>query len=242
MESDDAGNRAIQRKGGFCGKGFVQDLHTAGSRSAVDDVDGRPWNARQFLVLPKQGRPGFEQTDIQTVITALAIQHGDQLIKARGTTGSGKGEAAGDTIKGVSVSDHDAQSGAVGNLFRDAQRGLLDQWGTAIRVQQNADADSFTGLGLAFLEPGTLQVERLTAGHAVHAKGDVVNDGNFEIIEKEPRKNILHAESDGQTVRNGDIARGIGVFYLYRSVAFEENLRGEAQRAAFAVNRVLGQS
>src|SRR5207247_9454377 len=101
-----AGTRLAQHRGG------------AGSGAAVKEIERRERKVRQFLVVPKKRGSRYEETDVKTVVPALAIQEGDELIEARrAATGAGKGEAARGTIQKISVADQDTQGGAARNLF-----------------------------------------------------------------------------------------------------------------------------
>src|SRR5258708_34954383 len=82
IQGDDAGDGASERDGSFTGQRFAQHLDAAGSGAAVDDVDLRERNVRQFLVVPKKRRSRNEETDVKAVVPALAIQERNELIQA----------------------------------------------------------------------------------------------------------------------------------------------------------------
>src|SRR5260370_847163 len=84
IQGDDAGDGASERDGSFTGQRFAQHLDAAGSGAAVDDVDLRERNVRQFLVIPKERGGWRKQTNVEAVGAALAIQRGDKLIEAVG--------------------------------------------------------------------------------------------------------------------------------------------------------------
>ncbi len=69
-------------------------------------------------------------------------------------------------------------------------------------MQQDPHTEGFAGSGFALFEPGAVDDERLPAGSAFDAKRDVLDVGNLEGVDEETGENILHAEGDGQAVRN----------------------------------------
>src|SRR5439155_957377 len=78
--------------------------------------------------------------------------------------------AARGTIQKISVADQDTQGGAARNLFRDANGGFFHTGGATIRPQQDANAKSLTGSGLAFFQPRAFNGERFSARDAFYAE------------------------------------------------------------------------
>ena len=154
IQGYDAGDGASERDGSFTGQRFAEYLDGAGSGAAINNVDLRERNVGQFLVIPKERRGRSEQTNIQTIVAALAIQQGNELVQAVGAAaGSGKSETARSTIQQIGVADQDAQHGASGSLFRNPHSSFFHAGRAAIRTKEDTHAKSLTGSGFAFFEP-----------------------------------------------------------------------------------------
>ena len=129
--------------GRFAGQGFAQDLDSAGSGPAVDDVDLGERDVGEFFVVPDDGRGRSEEAYVEAIVAALAIQQGNELVEAGGATAAAaKREAARGAIQQVAIGDQNAQRGAAGSLVGDADGGFFHVRRAAIRAQQNAHAKS----------------------------------------------------------------------------------------------------
>ena len=73
IEGDHPSYGAAKRDGRFAGKRFTQNLDGARSGAAVDDINLRERNVREFFVVPKNRRRRREKAYIQAVVAALAI-------------------------------------------------------------------------------------------------------------------------------------------------------------------------
>src|SRR6202011_2545878 len=113
---DYAGDRAAERDRGFARERFAQHLDAAGSRLAIDYVNLREGNVGELFVVPNDGRRGHEESDVQAVVAALAIEQGNELVEARRPAGASEGKAARGAIEGLAIGHENAQRGAARNL------------------------------------------------------------------------------------------------------------------------------
>src|SRR5258708_28015477 len=184
VQGNYAGNGSAQRYRRFAGQGFAKDLDAAGSGSAVDHIDLRQGNVREFLVFPKDGRRRHEQADVKAIVAALAIEDGDELVEPGRPACAAERESTRGAVEGVAVSDEDAQCGAARELVANADGGFFNAGCAAIRIQENSHAQGFAGSGFALFEPGAIDSEGLAAGNTFDAKRDALDLRNFEILYK----------------------------------------------------------
>src|SRR5580693_5846117 len=117
VERYDARNRAGQLHGRFAGERFAQNLNCSRRRTPVDYIDLRKWRVGQLFVVPKNRRRRHEESDVESIVAALAIQQRNKLIESRRPAAAGKLKSARRAIEQVAVSHHHTQHRAARNLI-----------------------------------------------------------------------------------------------------------------------------
>src|SRR5690349_10954974 len=165
VQGDYAGHGSVQRDRRFASEGFAKHLDASRRWAAVDYIDLREGSVRELFVFPKDGGRGHKQSDVKAIVTALAIEDGDELIESGGSAGAAEWEAARSAVERITVSNEDAQRGATRDLVGDSDGRFFNTDRAAIRVQEDADAQGFTGSSFALFQPGAVDREGLPAGN-----------------------------------------------------------------------------
>src|SRR5262249_49919574 len=148
-----------------------------------------------------------KEPHIKTIVTALTIKQGNQLLKARGTASySRESETTRSAIHQIAVAHQDAKCGSSRCLLGNTNRCFLNLWLTAIGPNQNADAQSLSRSSFPFFQPRAFNREGFSSGNALHMQRNSFDFRWLERVREKPSKNVLHREGDGKTVGRKSVA------------------------------------
>src|SRR4029077_8231344 len=93
-----------------------------------------------------------------------------------------------------------------------------------------------------FFEPGAFNREGFAAGNTFDAQSNAIHFRRLESINEKARKNILHRDSDGESVGRKRIAGCKSIFDLNWRVTLQPDFAGQMKCSALAVQGILRQS